>query len=157
MKKAILLLGIAAFFSTAILLFLILRPKDSADFVPPPHEDGAILGIPTPEERYHYADGPTSDAFAIKFATAPILDDGAIVIYLTNPAENRALLRFRICCGEELIAESGYLRPGEYLRALDAPNATAGQIRVKVMSYEEDTWYSLGAYTIALPLSEGDA
>lgn len=157
MKKAAWILGIAAVFSVAVMCFLQIRSgmTQEQDFVPPTHDPLAVVGTPAPEEKYRYTDGPAGDSFAVKLATQPYLENGEIVLYFTNPEGNTALLRVRIYRDDEVIAESGYLRPGEYLRALAAPEAETGTIKVKIMSYQEDTWYSLGAYSMALTLTEG--
>ena len=155
MKTAVKVLAIVALFSVlAMSLVWIFWPaKPVPPFVPPVHDEDAVLGTPTPDKQYGYAQGPLNDYYDFFVATTPRLVNGEILLFLTNPEKNNALLRVKVYNGDDLIAESGYLNPGEYLEAVSAPDATPGTIHIKVMSYEPETWYSLGPCSMSIPLA----
>lgn len=156
MKTAVKVLAIVALFSVFAmgLVWIFWPTKPVPPFVPPTHDEGAVLGTPTPDKQYGYAQGPLNDYYDFFVATKPRLVNGEILLFFTNPEKNDALLRVKLYNGDELIAESGYLNPGEYLEAISAPEAVAGStIRIKVMSYEPETWYSIGACSMSVPLA----
>lgn len=155
MKTAVKVLAIVALFSVLAmsLVWNFWPAKPVPPFVPPTHDEGAVIGTPTPDKQYGYAQGPLNDYYDFFVATTPRLVNGEILLFLTNPEKNNALLRVKVYNGDDLIAESGYLNPGEYLEAISAPGAMPGTIRIKVMSYEPGTWYSLGACSMSIPLA----
>lgn len=125
--------------------------KETAEFVPPSLDNGAVQGTPdVPEERIKsylpiYKEGMT---FKAHICGEVIIENGSADVYFTNPAENKLLMKLRVFDSQNnVIAETGLIKPGEYLRSVsfdDIPQ-NGEDIIIKIMTYEPDTYYSGGA------------
>ena len=72
-------------------------------------------------------------------------------IYLTNPAENKVWLKLRVLDeSNNILGETGLIRPGEYVKDVElTENLTAGtKIKLKIMGYEPETYFSAGSATL---------
>ena len=72
-------------------------------------------------------------------------------VYLTNPAENEVWLKLRVLDGNgNILGETGMIRPGEYVKDVAlTENFTAGtKIKLKIMGYEPETYFSAGSATL---------
>ena len=72
-------------------------------------------------------------------------------VYLTNPAENEVRLKLRVLDGNgNILGETGLIRPGEYVKdVVLTENLTAGtKIKLKIMGYEPETYFSAGSATL---------
>lgn len=124
------------------------------DFTAPPFEEYVELGMPTVEEVLNYSDIVIEGNYGFSIAGTPSLEENVLTVYFTNPKENEAWLLLRVynASGEE-IGTTGILRPGEYLKAVTLdPSVDDESIKVKVLSYEPDTYYSLGTASATLPI-----
>ena len=68
-------------------------------------------------------------------------------VYLTNPAENEVWLKLRVLDENgNILGETGLIRPGEYVKDVAlTENLTAGtKIKLKIMGYEPETYFSAG-------------
>ncbi|MDO4325317.1 MAG: hypothetical protein Q4E24_04645 [bacterium] len=123
---AVCLLALAAM--AYVLFFAGQRGKEKAEFTPPPFEQSAVKG--TPEEEPDLSDGDRLgtlgyghlDAveYQVSVCGAPVIENDKAILYLTNPEENQVWLKVRILDERgEILGESGLLRPGEYVKAVD--------------------------------------
>ena len=124
------------------------------DFTTPPFEEYVELGIPTVEEVPNYSDIVIEGNYGFSIAGTPVLEENELSVYFTNSKENTVWLLLRVynALGEE-IGTTGIVRPGEYVKSVTLDSsATDESIRVKVLSYEPDTYYSLGTASATLPV-----
>lgn len=126
--------------------------EETAKFSPPSFESQAEKGTPTPPDelgyREIYADGMT---FKASVCGEVIVKDGKADIYFTNPKENTLWMKLRIFDSEgKVIAETGLIKPDEYLKTIsfDTVPENNSSIKMKIMTYEPDTYYSGGAVTL---------
>ena len=78
-------------------------------------------------------------------------DGGSADVYFTNKAENSVWLMLRITDESgNVLAETGLLRPGEYVRAVKFTQKPENGQRItcKIMAYEQETYYSKGYVTL---------
>lgn len=158
------------------------------EFVPPPFEAAAVEGRPDGSGDADAAGGmmlgegaaeagrqaelealgySMLDAMTWKAALcgAPAIEEGAAVLYFTNPEENQVWLKVRILDGSgQVLGESGILKPGEYVRTValhmgvaDADPADFGQapglpVQLRIMAYEPETYHSAGAVSLSTEL-----
>ena len=134
-------------------LFVLLRPEqEPPQFTPPPFDATAEQGVPTVPEELGYS-SPFKDGMSYRFSICGnvVVDDGKAVVYLTNPAENAVWLKVRLLAADgTLLGETGLIRPGEYVRAVDLTTVPASdsQIQLKIMGYEPETYRSAGSVTL---------
>ena len=122
--------------------------QQRGEFVPPAFDSAAIQG--TPDISDPRAVGYSQlDAKAYKVSICGLvkLNENKADVYFTNPDSNDVWLKLRILNKEgEIIAETGLVRPGEYLQTITFKTVPqkGDKIVIRVMSYEPDTYYSKG-------------
>ncbi len=151
-RKAIVILGALVIIAVCVMVTALAWPAKEAGFVPPCHDECAVVGMPSVNEtldyKVFYSDGmPYRFHVCMRVTTN---DTGALV-YFTNPAENDAWLKLRITDTEgTVLGESGLVYPGEYIESVvlhDLPS-DGEAIILKVMGYERETYHSVGAVSI---------
>lgn len=119
-------------------------------FTPPPFEKMAQTGIP----EVHPGCGWTQvDANVYKASVCGKVwaRDGKAVVWFTNPAENAVWLKLRVLDGKgNILGETGVLRPGEHVRAVALSRSlqTGEPVKLKIMGYEPETYYSAGSVVL---------
>lgn len=144
-----------------VLVFLlaagIIRRQEVLDFTPPPFDKVAIVGAPDLADREDYKRMDIGEGFSVSMCGAPVFDGTGAELYLTSPASNEVWVRVKIYDQSgALIGESGLLRPGEYVRSVPLTVAPDRDIpvTVKILSYEPETYYSLGSANANVTLSQ---
>ena len=147
------LLAVAALV-TVILWATLFRTRQGT-FTPPPFEDAAETGVPTvSDESLRYSYAKITDELAVGLcATCERVED-ELVIYFTSLEHNVAWVRVKVYDEKgKLRGESGLLRPGEYVERIALTSAPRGEtLKIKVLSYEPDTYYSLGSAELTVNL-----
>lgn len=147
-----------------------------ADFTPPPFETAAVKGRPddagTETDGVSYADRAAelellgysqldAQSWKVVICGAPAVEDGAAVLYLTNPEENQVWLKVRVMNQDgQILGESGIVKPGEYVRAVALEEEISGQetelpVQLRLMAYEPETYHSAGAVSLGTVLNTG--
>lgn len=142
-------------------LSLTRKQESQAQFTPPPFEAVAQSGVPAVDESLGwseiYQDGMGFKAYVCGNLT--VSNDTADV-YFTNSKDFDVWLKLRILDEkDEFLGETGLLKPGEYVKSVPlTTQVSEGQpIKLKIMAYEPDTYYSAGAVTLNTTISKGGA
>ena len=150
-KQMLLLTGAICAVCVAILVVVLMQgPRQEIRFTPPPFDETSAEGVPALTEADGYR---PIDAQVFKFSICGelVLQDGKTDIWLTNNAENTVWLKVRLTDADgNALGETGLIRPGEYVQSLKLtplPEATA-DVAMVVMSYEPETYYSMGSVTL---------
>lgn len=121
-------------------------------FTPPPFDPAAVAGTPTVEDSLGWmkvsAEGMSFSAY---ICGEVIVEGGKADIWFTSEADNEVWLKLRIYDADgNILGETGLIRPGEYLQSVtfDTIPANGQSIVMKLMSYEPDTYYSMGAVNL---------
>ena len=149
-KSLVLLAALCLVCLIVMVLALTLGRKTVVNFEPPPFDSAALAGTPSNVENESY--GPL-DATAYSFSVCgrPTVEDGAALLWLTNPKSNEVWLKARILdTAGNILGESGLLRPGEYVQAvaLTTPPTEDKEATLLIMSYEPTTYHSMGNVTL---------
>ena len=123
-------------------------------FEPPLADENAQTGIPQLTEGTlgSITGGP---GFRFLLAKEPMYENGKVALYFTSPETNTVWMVAELCdANGNTIGKSGLLRPGEYVESITVyEDATVGEaITVRILSYEPDTYYSMGSVNVDLPL-----
>ncbi len=141
----------------AMILVLALGGKGEAPvFEPPPFDSHAVAGMPQVDDPSWQELFQEGMSFTAWLCGSIAVKDGAADVYFTNAAENSVWLKLRITDENgQLLGETGLIKPGEYVQAVSFSTVPrAGQkIKLKLMSYEPDTYYSMGAVTLHTAVS----
>lgn len=152
-QKTIIILTIAAVLSVAVMFFALFTPKtELGEFVPPQFDENAVLGAPNAEEGLGFCE-VYKDNMPYRFFVCgkPRADSGELTVYFTNPKENNAWLKMRVYSEDgSLLAESGIIKQGEYIKSLvlNKPVEKGESIIYKIMGYEAESYKSIGSVTL---------
>lgn len=151
-KKLIYVLCVVCIISFVILLISLLIYKEKTkEFTPPEFETNAISGVPkSPGESWIeiYQDGMS---FSAHVCGELKINNSSADIYFTNDAENFVWMKLRIADEKgNILGETGLLKPNQYVKSvcLDVLPETGQKIKMKIMSYEPNTYYSAGSVTL---------
>lgn len=116
-------------------------------FTPPPFDPAAQTGTPAVPQNVGYGE---IDAKEFRFSAAGELtvEDGQTDVWLTDPPDSAVWLKVRILDeNDNILGESGLIRAGEYVRAVQLTSVpkTTTRVSLKIMAYEPDTYYSAGS------------
>jgi hypothetical protein len=159
-KKEITLLGVLAALAAALLIVLLTREDEIIvnDFVSPAFDSAAVSGLPVGVDTSIYGTLILADGIAVSLYSAPTVTDGTAQVYFASPASNTAWVRLRLLDAQGvLLGETGLLRPGEYVESLILQTMPkSGQVTAKILTYQPDTYYSMGSATAQLQLRFAD-
>lgn len=155
MKKLLLPAAIIICAVAAIIMVIMLVTSGSGrSFTPPPFDPAAQTGAPDVPESAGYGD---LDAGDFKFYAAGNLtaENGKTDIWLTNPEENNIWLKARLLDKDDnILGESGLIKPGEYVQSIELDEIPQGtsSVTLKIMAYAPDTYQSAGAIALTTDL-----
>lgn len=156
-KLLLFLLPAALVLAGAAYRLLAPPPVVVGEFVPPPFEENALPGAPEDlDPALGYGPLSLDEGFQVALCGAPEAREDALALYLTSLPDNTVWVRARVLDGEGgTLGESGLLRPGEYLPdlPLTRPLPKDGQVTVKLLSYEPETYYSRGSAGVKLAVT----
>lgn len=147
------LLGLAVI---AIIIAAMNRPVQRAEFTPPPVEENAVAGVPeVTDDIMMYSELPASEDFTVALCGVPTITyDGQMRLYFTNDETNDFMIRAVILAADRKtqLGASGLLKPGEYVEYIhiDKVPKYGEELVLRVQSFDEDTYYSKGAFSITL-------
>lgn len=152
-----------------VAMLIVLFAPRMGTFTPPPFDEGAQQGDPSddaesdPELKARLdslgyskvaADGMS---FSAMLCGVLLEKDGKADVYLTNFSDNTVWMKLRITDSDgNILGETGLIKPGEYVRSIEITGKyTLGQqVRLKIMTYEPETYYSAGSANLNTVISK---
>lgn len=159
-KSNYIILGLCVVLAILVidLIVSMVHPRQGA-FVPPDFEAAAVSGTPEVAEEMGYTElYQDGMAYRVAVCGVPSMDGQNLMVYFTNAAENTCNLKLRVLDEQdETLGETGLLKPGQYVEAveLDQKIEAGTPIKLKVMSYDPETYESVGS--VVLNVTVGDA
>lgn len=153
-SKAIYLSAVGCFlavFGMILSLSLTGKKSEQTGFTPPPFETAAQSGMPNVADESWtqiYKDGMN---FSAHICGKVALNGSSADVYFTNDNGNKVWLKLRILDKDDnILAETGLLKPNEYVRTVkfDTVPENKASIKLKIMAYEPETYYSAGTVTL---------
>ena len=126
------------------------------DFVPPPFEENAVLGVPEPLP-VGFGTMTVNPELVIGACAFPSLTGNSLGVYLTSHQNNTSWIKIRIYDKDKnLLGESGLLKPGEYLASVDLTVLPKDltTLYATVLAYEPDTYYSTGSANLQFSVAQ---
>lgn len=147
------ILSILCVLSIIIMVVVISNaPQNNVEFVPPSFEVEAIKGIPEPPKELGwselYQDGMN---YRVGICGNIIAYEDIADIYFSNSKDNKVWLKLRVLDeNNNIIGETGLLKPDEYVKSvkLDASIQDGQKVKLKIMAYEPETYYSEGSIVL---------
>lgn len=121
------------------------------EFVPPSFDSTAVQGTPDVPKHLGYSPIEAADAFTAHLCGNVTAIGKSAEVYFTNADTNTVWLKLRVLdSGGEIIGETGLIRPGEYVKTIILTKIPANDsaIKLKIMAYEPETYYSAGAVSL---------
>lgn len=143
-------LSFAVFFTVSFGIYHIL-------YAPPKFEKTAQSGTPSKPSDLNYQEITVRDGYVVGICGQILLKDGQAELCLTNFEDNDVWFSMTmIDNNNNVIAESGILRQGEFLEAIPVDllletNETA-TITIQISGYKPDTYISAGSFEISTEL-----
>ena len=144
-----------AVIAMVVVIAIKFTPK-KGEFEAPPFDSSAVAGTPEVPDGLGWAELNAEEAFFVSVCGEVKLSDGKADVWFTNPEKNAAWLKLRVLDEQgEILAETGLIRPGEYLQTIhfDTLPEIGNNIVMKVMAYEPDTYVSAGAVSLKTVIS----
>ena len=128
-------------------------------FTPPAFDANAQTGTPEVSDESWKEVYQPGMSFVAWVCGKVVLQENAADLYFTNDFDNEAWLKLRITDGQgNVLAETGLIKPGEYLKTVTFTTvpAVGAEIAIKIMAYEPETYYSMGAVTLNTTVSAAE-
>lgn len=119
-------------------------------YTPPPFDAAAVDGTPEVPQELRWQELNTS-AYTFSLCSVFSPADGAADIWLTNPQGNDVWMKLRVLDEQgNMLGETGLIKPGQYVQsvALTGECQEGDSIKLKLMAYEPETYYSAGAVSL---------
>lgn len=127
------------------------KEKSEPTFTPPPFEAAAQSGMPEVSDESWtkvYQDGMSFTAYVCGKVS---VKEGKADLYFTSDGSNNVWLKLRVTDEKDnILGETGLLKPGEYVKSIefDTVPKSGTKIKLKIMAYEPETYYSAGAVAL---------
>lgn len=152
-KILIIIMSILCVCSILSMVFALNENKRiNSEFIPPSFESNVYIGMPEVSEELGWSqifqDGMP---YKVGLCGNIVVKDNKADIYFTNISENNVWMKLRIFnSNDEIIAETGLIKQGQYIKSINFnTNINDGdKIKIKVMAYEPDTYYSAGSIVL---------
>lgn len=125
--------------------------KKPVKFKAPDFDKNAITGTPTVEDESWmpiYKDGMD---FSAHVCGRVLINNKAADLYFTNDEGNSVWMKLRIMDENgKILGETGLIKPGQYVKSVgfNTVPAVGTKIKMKIMTYQPETYYSAGAVTL---------
>lgn len=129
---------------------------EKAEFTPPPFDMSAVRGTPEVPEGLGWSE-VDAQVYKASICSRIIADEGKADVWLTNPADNEVWLKLRLIDSNgQVLGETGIIRPGEYVQSvkLNTEVKSGESVSMKLMGYEQETYYSAGSVTLNTSIEE---
>lgn len=144
-------------FAVALLVMaaaLFFREASKDTFTPPPFESAAVAGVPEVSEELGYTQlYKEGMVYRVSICGIVTMEEQDAIVYFTNTEGNEKYLKLRVLDEQEqVLGETGLLKPGEYVKAvaLNKELKPGTPIKLKVMGYQPETYESAGCVTLSV-------
>jgi hypothetical protein len=158
-RQSIIVAAFGAILAVAVTALIVMatRPQEViiADFKAPPFDGEAVFGVP--EEAFEngdYHQSTVQGCYTFSVCGEPVFENGRLYPYFASNEGNDVWLLIKVygSDGAEL-GKSGLIRPGECIPSVKLSAEPKGdEIRIKIFSYEPDTYFSRGSASATLAL-----
>lgn len=156
LKKVVIpILSVCCLISVLSMIYALSINSNSyqTEFIPPDFEMAAQTDTPTIPSYLEWSE-ISHDGMTFKVGISGkiiVKKDNYADIFLLNNEENNVWLKLRVFDeNNNILGETGLLKPGEYVKSINfSESVIVGQkIKLKIMSYQPETYYSEGAIVL---------
>ena len=153
-SKAVYISAAVCFLAVIVMVISLVLPggkQKQAEFTPPPFDKTAQSSIAAVENESWTRIFKDGMSFSAHVCGKIVLNENTADIYFTNDDGNEVWLKLRILDENgNILAETGLIKPNEYIKTVtfDTVPEKGTAVKLKIMAYEPDTYYSAGAVTL---------
>ena len=159
LKKALIIVGAVCILSVCgmVAALICFQPTPHPEFTPPAFDTSAVSGVLEENDTLKNLGWAKLHQEGMSYAV--YLCGGILIneqnqadVWFYNLPENQSWIKLRFIDAQgKIIAETGLVRPGEYLQTVQFTRAVADdeKITIKVMGYEPETYLSAGAVSLS--------
>ena len=154
LKKALIpILSVLCILSVTIMIIALCNDsKDEVVFVPPSFDAKTIEGTPEPPQELGWSEIDQDGMnYKVGICGRIKIDNNEADIYFSNVNTNDVWLKLRIIDEQNnIISETGLIKPNEYIKSVrfNTVPENGEKVKIKIMGYEPDTYYSVGSITL---------
>ena len=158
LKLALIIAGIVSILSVCAMIaaLIIFKPAPQPEFTPPAFDNAAVEGVLEETDELKglgwsrlYQEGMS---YVVHLCGGILINEQTQAdVWFYNAPENKSYLKLRVIDKQGyIVAETGLIKPGEYLKTIQFSRAVQDDepLSIKVMGYEPETYLSSGAITI---------
>ena len=145
-NKITIILSIILLILIMIIILLMVSIRNKSTFKKPEFDKNAIETIPSDLE-YQKKILNVTDNYSIYINPEPVIKNNSIILNLISLETNNILVKVRILNKDKIVAETGLIKPGQYLEKvkLDEELNVGDEIVYIIMGYEKDSYLSAGS------------
>lgn len=132
----------------------------NSEYIPPEFDTSAVTGMPEVSEEYGWSEIYEQGMnYSVGICKKIINIDNKAKVYVYNSENNNVWLRLRILDeNDEILGQSGLIKPGEYVEDIELSKKIYNEqkIKIKIMSYQKETYYSEGSITLNTNIQKED-
>jgi hypothetical protein len=163
MLYAIIAVAVVCVLSVGAMIFALIHfAPEKQPFIPPEFDAAAVEGVVQETDELKILGWSKVEAEALPYVARIcgriLIKDQKADLWFYNEPESEAWLKLRITDGEGIIiAETGLIKPGQYLQTVEfnRPLADDEKVAMKIMGYEPETYMSAGAVTLKTTVKNG--
>lgn len=158
LKIALIVIGIVCIVSVGAMVAALIhfKPTPQPEFTPPAFDEAAVEGVLEETDELNALGWSKLHQEGMSYTV--YLCGGVLIneqnqadVWFYNIPENESWLKLRVTDEQgEIIAETGLIKPGEYLQTIEFSRAVEDDepLAFKVMGYEPETYLSTGAVSL---------
>ena len=143
-KKELLL-----FIILVILIVIIIYLNNVTKFHPPKFDHNTVTFNTKPENIIKI-----NDDYSFSINGNPEIKNNYLYINFYSLSSDNIYLKLRLLEGDEVKGESGLIKGNEYLERIKISKLKGKKLTYLIMSYDKDTYYSMGEVRLNIDLGE---
>ncbi len=145
-NKPIIILSVILLVLIIIIILLMVSIRNKSTFKKPEFDKNATSTVPTNLD-YQSKIFNVTDNYSIYIEPEPVIKNNNIILNLISLDTNDILVKVRILSKDKIVAETGLIKPGQYLEKvkLNKKLNVNDDITYIIMGYEKDTYLSAGS------------
>lgn len=144
-NKMTIILSLILLILIICIILLMVSIKNKSSFKKPEFDKNVVEKIPS---KVDYQDKiiDITENYSIYINPQPIINNNNLIIDLISLETNNILIKVRVLKNDKIVAETGLIKPGQYLEKVKLKKKLAidDEIVYVVMGYESESYLSAG-------------
>ena len=157
-KKALLPVSIVLCAVSVVVMIFALTTENNNEFTPPAFDSTAVQGTPEVSESLGWLPVEAAGIFTASLCGKITAIGNTAEVYFTSTQTNTVWIKLRVLDNHgDTVGETGLIRPGEYVKSvtLTSVPADGSDIKLKIMAYEPETYFSAGSASLNTTIKIG--